>query len=701
MEKDEERLLALAGDKSKAYRHDSKRTFRPATVEGTPDVVYAIDTEDQKALLDFIALRKGSAYKIDERSTFGPYTPLRTGEIRILELYADNVNNSLKGELHVVSVEFEYPEKGNGWKRYTNHAVSIEAEKLMYYTALSYVWGPPLFDARFYLRGGHEIQITRGLEGALKHLRREDESVYLWVDQICINQPDSKEKEQQIPLMGSIYSHATNTLIWLGDDEHGTAQSAFSTLDTIHSRLDLCENQIGPADFEHLHIPSPTANEWHDIKRLFHRPWFFRLWTIQELMLSLNTYAKYGDAVAAWPDFAAWCSVLEYTGIQRWLESDNKSLRHSELDLTTHFTLGCGIVNELEKERYYLASFIHKSSILSVLVATRHAQASEPKDKVYGILGIASHHITPSYAPDVSVRQVYTEACIDAASEMFSLLSCVDHDAPLRPSWVPDWSSPRVTESLGYATKSHNLYCAGLIKKFVENGEATHISPSPGHAWFRLDNNLNTMTLRGKLVDTMASVGPAAALTSLDIDIPEENNSILVAYANIANQYQTYPTGEAIYDAFWKTLVANKDASGNSHAPQDYSEVLSLVLDSSTGKQPSLLGQTYSPRRTKGFFTLSTLQSRKPALTLDDLRRAFRAAAQNRCFAVTGKNYFGLVPRGTRVGDRIFILNGGPVPFVVREAEGGFVLVGECYIHGIMRGELIDQRMDWKEVTLV
>jgi hypothetical protein len=49
----------------------------------------------------------------------------------------------------------------------------------------------------------------------------------LWIDQICINQPDPAEKVQQIPLMGMIYTHATNTIIWLGDADGSDLILAF------------------------------------------------------------------------------------------------------------------------------------------------------------------------------------------------------------------------------------------------------------------------------------------------------------------------------------------------------------------------------------------------------------------------------------------------------------------------------------------
>lgn len=63
-----------------------------------------------------------------------------------------------------------------------------------------------------------------------------------------------------------------------------------------------------------------------------------------------------------------------------------------------------------------------------------------------------------------------------------------------------------------------------------------------------------------------------------------------------------------------------------------------------------------------------------------------------RRFAVTRKGYFVLGPDALQAGDVVAVLRGGKVPFVLRKVsvDGGderWVLVGECYVHGLMDGE--------------
>jgi hypothetical protein len=48
------------------------------------------------------------------------------------------------------------------------------------------------------------------------------------------------------------------------------------------------------------------------------------------------------------------------------------------------------------------------------------------------------------------------------------------------------------------------------------------------------------------------------------------------------------------------------------------------------------------------------------------------------------------VPVEAKVGDYVCIIPGCAVPFIVREDDEKYVLIGECYIHGIMDGEAMD-----------
>lgn len=83
------------------------------------------------------------------------------------------------------------------------------------YEALSYTWGAPRGTEPIQCEG-RTILVTLNCEQALLHLRQRFKPRTLWIDAICINQQSTEEKNQQVSMMGDIYTSATRTILWLG-----------------------------------------------------------------------------------------------------------------------------------------------------------------------------------------------------------------------------------------------------------------------------------------------------------------------------------------------------------------------------------------------------------------------------------------------------------------------------------------------------
>jgi hypothetical protein len=71
------------------------------------------------------------------------------------------------------------------------------------YEALSYEWGTHVCD-KHVLCDGQEFQVTTNLAAALKYLRSADESRWIWIDAICIDQANIPERTQQVSIMQNI-----------------------------------------------------------------------------------------------------------------------------------------------------------------------------------------------------------------------------------------------------------------------------------------------------------------------------------------------------------------------------------------------------------------------------------------------------------------------------------------------------------------
>lgn len=121
---------------------------------------------------------------------------------------------------------------------------------------------------------------------------------------------------------------------------------------------------------------------------------------------------------------------------------------------------------------------------------------------------------------------------------------------------------------------------------------------------------------------------------------------------------------------------------------------------------------TTSPRQNPGANAPSSKGGTERMRDLDTVR-TIRAsvvrATSGRCMFITSKGYIGLGPHSLQVKDSVAILLGGSTPFALRPDQGKpkdvehWKLIGDCYIHGWMDGELVRSEDTglWGDVVLV
>lgn len=121
------------------------------------------------------------------------------------------------------------------------------------FQALSYEWGSARQRQPIWIDNGR-MRIRRNLWLFLDMFRIHDRNnIPLWIDQICIDQSNDSERGHQVKLMGSIYSKAVRTIVWLGLSEgvdigisealmrHG---QLYSQLSTATERMKKCKSPI-------------------------------------------------------------------------------------------------------------------------------------------------------------------------------------------------------------------------------------------------------------------------------------------------------------------------------------------------------------------------------------------------------------------------------------------------------------------------
>jgi hypothetical protein len=144
------------------------------------------------------------------------------------------------------------------------------------YEALSYVWGDPNENLPIFVRG-NRFNVTINLHAALLRLRNHSIERILWIDAICINQADDKEKENQIQFMAKIYGQANRVVVWLGETADDS-DLAFEEIRSVRGKRP--DDQ--PLD----------SNVASAVLALLQRPWFRRIWVRQQRFRGTrsNTY---------------------------------------------------------------------------------------------------------------------------------------------------------------------------------------------------------------------------------------------------------------------------------------------------------------------------------------------------------------------------------------------------------------------------
>ena len=223
------------------------------------------------------------------------------------------------------------------------------------FTALSYCWGPEADLAEIVLNG-ETVTIRRNLWQFLMSLRHLKGTICVWVDYICINQNDVAERGHQVHLMADIYKSAFAVYAWLGDSDR---------------KIDA--TFVWAAMFEKVSSErrkSPEAQRLRRDGRLgFHslaaREFWSRLWIVQEVVLAKQLYIVVGRSMVEWDRIL---DTFSKVAVDR-MEGRKEFFKH------------------LRGLRKAQAGGSHPE-ISSLLDDFQNCQCQDPRDRVYGMLGL-------------------------------------------------------------------------------------------------------------------------------------------------------------------------------------------------------------------------------------------------------------------------------------------------------------------------
>lgn len=305
----------------------------------------------------------------------------------------------------------------------------------------------------------------------------------------------------------------------------------------------------------------------------------------------------------------------------------------------------------------------HNLNLLALLQRLHPFRASDPRDKVYSVLGLANDRqdlgLTVDYT--CTVEQLYIKTAtqiIRTSSNINILLACLHIKSLVLPSWVPDWSH---WEFGSYGTTLSKFY---NVCGTDEDG-------------VRVCGN--QLQVAGCLIDEIeyASEAIGPNFVTLDQGLTERRAWLRKEYDEITQRLEQkgYSDEEMIGETFWRTLIGNITL-WELPATYAYQAFFNALVE-------------YSPND-------CSLEKKDMAQEFCD---AVRRRSRYRRLAVTKKGYIGAVPITANQGDVVCMIHGGALLFALRPRGLDFTYLGHAYVHGLMNGEVV--KAEWYKKQII
>lgn len=469
--------------------------------------------------------------------------------------------------------------------------------------------------------------------------------------------------------------------------------------------------------------------------KLLERPYWGRMWVLQEVILARKLTVWCGRQSADW--------IIFVEAVFALLRLAKKLCWGGNFNIGSSFEA----MHKLQRRVAEIYPFVFlRSKALSVgkpvaqsfatfLSVTAASQATDPRDKVYGLLGLLPQGSTerlqfqPNYSQSpkrlfIGVTRYFldTTRTLDVLTSRPSKTNntSIGIDKNL-PSWVPNWTaSPDVLCNAISMGVFSNFYTRSLFRGANREKEVPLRTPifqagpeantKYPHSFSRFDE---VFDIYGVEVDEIASVhrmvpdsttfhafGELRSFGREEIAIDQKRWKELVNSIYLRTLHSRWnacqrvwgevygPTDQSLQEAFWRTLFLDRfyDTFGN---PPKLSRIPGFDVPTDASKLFNHAGMT--PYEEKGLGG-SLFPPQNPA---DRERILNYMAGQNYDamatyntdihgmslpFVMTRSGYIGIGHNDAAVGDKVVVLRGGCVPYILREYSEGNTLVGEWYV---------------------
>jgi hypothetical protein len=614
------------------------------------------------------------------------------------------------------------------------------------YEAISYVWGSSATQQKVYINGCYMFA-TENAHQALNAMRAALwRTRVVWIDSICINQSNDDEKAVQVALMREVFGRAKRVVGFLGGTSNQSLLAAQALQQIFATRV------YQGTQYKHLSRTS-MLSKWKAMTDLLSTPWFHRIWIIQEVAVAQEMKLIYGDRSVLWDDLIKLANIVLYSSAAEtiWIKAgiSNESFRQCLRNGANIIFMGQLRENFQKRIPIDRLETLRRGSMFDATV---------PRDRIYALRGLFRDEKTPSeptpnYEPDfefaawsqyalwlMAGRQpaLGNEAReIDLSALHYAGIGISGHLQRL-PSWVPDWRNQRIPKRLFRFERDFQASIG--IKAATISSRNPHV-----------------LQLRGHIVDSIAkltksssniSISPKFEFNEAWVDLFDRSAFLLQAlHLAKTNCLRSFSSESSFEQAFTRAMIADTDANNQKASEETVKMYLRFwkyiitifnfftsMHDGDYASEGELLGleelhkSSFSPlfamnERLQAVF--DAFEKRTSPISMEainkiraELKQPIEPTGTNteeshrqrnnfarlesfqiqRRFTVTGHHRMGLVPELSMPRDLVVIIFGLSTPCLLRPIEDSipakYKFVGPCYIHGMMDGEIMNQRLE-------
>jgi hypothetical protein len=311
-------------------------------------------------------------------------------------------------------------------------------------------------------------------------------------------------------------------------------------------------------------------------------------------------------------------------------------------------------------------------------------QATDPRDRIYGLLGMVREEdrrrIPVDYSPGITVNKVlFAVAKVLLQDHGPDILNFCYRPALLHaidlPSWVPDWTAPRMNPTIG-----GTFFGSDSGMGNASNG-ANWRDWAPRCRVEDVTYEHPVVSLMGVVVGRVHMVGEEFKTTPGSPNYIDDCREWLLALSKMVKEG---PGNGELEAETWRVPMA--DFGLAKRADIENSSRFIHGFEALTGKIPPPPEDGANHTSTKDWMTSESW----------DYRRVWKLLNRRAFVDDTGRP--GLGPNHTAAGDQVVVFAGGHVPFILREqaeptttsdlsAESPYRVLGPAYVYGLMDGE--------------